>query len=402
MPENSNPREGQADGLQDGRDRSALMKLARWLGRLPLVVATSILVLGTTVIATLAVFVLLQSGASTDTPDIYFFAAGITILVSWPIIHSAQKLIRELRGARETERRMAERLVWALDRAERANDEKSRFLATMSHELRTPLNAVIGFSDMIMSERLGPMNNPRYRDYAGDINSSGLHLLGIINEILDLAKIEAGKMHIDEDAICDIRDAIGKASMMVAPQALRLGVQVSADAPADGLRLRAMDRMVRQVLINILSNATRFTGPGGRVTLATELRPNGNLAIAIADTGIGMTPDDIRIALTPFGQVRRAQSRDNSGTGLGLPLARAMMELHGGRLTIRSVPGRGTTVTLIFPAQRVLPAGANVTSLGSGPARQGGTAQPLALNGSSGADIIPLRSNATERQTWRP
>ena len=219
MPENSNPREGQADGLQDGRDRSALMKLARWLGRLPLVVATSILVLGTTVIATLAVFVLLQSGASTDTPDIYFFAAGITILVSWPIIHSAQKLIRELRGARETERRMAERLVWALDRAERANDEKSRFLATMSHELRTPLNAVIGFSDMIMSERLGPMNNPRYRDYAGDINSSGLHLLGIINEILDLAKIEAGKMHIDEDAICDIRDAIGKASMMVAPQA---------------------------------------------------------------------------------------------------------------------------------------------------------------------------------------
>ena len=248
---------------------------------------------------------------------------------------------------------MTENLAIAFHDAEEANEAKSRFLANMSHELRTPLNAVIGFSDIMLNQRFGRIENPRYVDYAKDINSSGIHLLSIINDILDLSKIESGEASVEPENEFDIVTVIESACSMLRPLGARQQVALAIDMPDQRYILLAVERMVRQVLLNILSNAIKYTGAAGTVRLTVDRCPNGALTISVIDTGIGMTAEEIRIAMSPFGQVKSKLSGIHASTGLGLPLARAMMEMHGGSLKLRSVPGKGTTVALHFPHLRV-------------------------------------------------
>jgi signal transduction histidine kinase len=337
-------------------DRIALAGLNRLLGRLSLRMATAVLV-AVAIVGALALHWVLGFIPGLE-PDrgVYISASIVTILVATPIIAYAQGLIRSLRDSRRVLKRMMERLAVALDEAERASQAKSGFVANMSHELRTPLNAIIGFSDVIRNASFGPVGNPRYLGYAKDIHDSGVHLLGIINEILDLAKIESGRALPEKPEPFALVPMLEQAVRVTEPlaQKQRVAVTVEIAAEHQGIELLGVERMVRQIVLNILSNAVKFTPGDGSVRLSLDLSDNG-LAVRIADTGIGMSAEDIKVALTPFGQVDNALSRAHAGTGLGLPLAKAMMELAGGQLAIKSAPGRGTTVSMIFPGNRMMP-----------------------------------------------
>jgi signal transduction histidine kinase len=245
--------------------------------------------------------------------------------------------------------------------AEAASKAKSDFLANMSHELRTPLNAIIGFSDVMKSQILGPIGNRTYLDYAADINFSGKHLLEIINDILDVVRHESGKMELKEEVV-DVEAVINEARRLVAPQALQGEVELTWRAPASALPPLFCDRVrLRQMLLNILSNAVKFTGPGGSVEIAAEL--TDGLQLIVKDSGVGIKPEDIARIMTPFGQVDTEYSRHHQGTGLGLTLTKALVERHGGRLSLISVPDVGTTVRLSFPAERLArqPVGPDMT-----------------------------------------
>ena len=247
--------------------------------------------------------------------------------------------------------RHAQTLKDAKTYAEAANRAKSEFLANMSHELRTPLNAILGFSDVIENRLFGNDAMDRYANYAGDIHRSGVHLLGIINDILDLSKIEAGRTVLDErDAALD--DMVEEARTLLGERWRGIDFQVLLPQPPPPLHVD--DRKFVQILVNLLSNAFKFTPPGGRVALAAEFVADGGLALTISDTGIGIALEDIATVLSPFGQVESAFSRSYHGTGLGLPLAKSLAELHGGSLAIASVLEAGTTVTVTLPAARIL------------------------------------------------
>jgi signal transduction histidine kinase len=223
----------------------------------------------------------------------------------------------------------------------------------MSHELRTPLNAIIGFSEVMDKQLFGSLGNPRYERYVSDIHCSGGHLLELINEILDVARIEAGHYRITEEPIA-LPDLIDYCISMIGTRAEQGGIQISTVLEEQGLGLRADSRALRQILINLLSNAVKFTPPGGRVEVTVRRDQEGGVAISIADTGIGMAAEDIPRALQPFGQLDTSLSRIREGAGLGLPLAKMLTELHNASLRIQSAPGQGTTITLRFPPWRVL------------------------------------------------
>lgn len=345
---------GSASSANGGSRKGGMLSAVnRFLGRMSAWTTTTLLTGVSVFLAVSLNWLLSLLGLIEFTSEIVMAATVVTILVGFPIIIYSQFIIRELKSSRHALRKMTERLAWAFHNAERANEAKSNFLANMSHELRTPLNAIIGFSDILRYQRFGEMNNPRYCDYAKDINESGIHLLGIINDILDLAKIEAGHATMEEQVEFEVAEVIEGVGRMVSALADRQGVILSVLPNAQVIRLVGVQRMVRQVLINVLSNAIKFTERGGSVSVRTECRANGNFAISIVDTGIGMTSDEIKLALTPFGQSDNALTRKHSGTGLGLPLAKAMMDMHGGRLLVRSTAGVGTTIMLIFPASRV-------------------------------------------------
>ena len=243
-------------------------------------------------------------------------------------------------------------LVEAREAALAANRSKTTFLANISHELRTPLNAIIGLSEMIGEEIFGPVGHPKYREYSGDIRDSGRHLLDVINDILDLSRVEMGKFALrDEDL-----------DVAVLAEQCRRTVRTLADdsgliceiliEPAAG-RLRADRRAVRQMLLNLLSNAIRHTPRGGRIKISSQLTGDGGLALAVSDTGAGIPPERLASVTVPFNSSAEKMLSAHGGTGLGLAITKGLLEHHGGALEIASRPGRGTSVRLVFPAGRV-------------------------------------------------
>ncbi|NKB19690.1 MAG: GAF domain-containing protein [Alphaproteobacteria bacterium] len=249
--------------------------------------------------------------------------------------------------------RTTDEVTKARDMAEDASRAKSEFLSNMSHELRTPLNAIMGFSDIIREQTFGPVGSIKYRDYARDINDAGRHLLELINDVLDFSKIESGNEELYEEWV-DVHDAIRSVTRMLHDQAQRSDVSLVVEAPDKLPPLYADEMKVRQILINLLSNALKFTGSNGTVTLTAWYSDSGGYVFQVEDTGIGISLEDIPKALGLFGQVDSAFNRRYEGTGLGLPLSKSLAEMHGGSLDIQSQINVGTTVTVRFPTERVV------------------------------------------------
>jgi len=298
-----------------------------------------------------------------------FAVVGVTILIlglgiigtafdrhlSERIANEAVRLRRyvaELEAVKAQLEATAAEMTRARDAAEAGNRAKSQFLAGMSHELRTPLNAVIGFSEMLGQEPFGALGNPRYREYVEHIRASGTHLLKLINDVLEFSKAAEGALSLDEGDI-DVGREIEAALDAMMPQAAKAGVCL-ANRSARGLpALHADARRVRQILFNLLSNAVKFTPKGGRVSVSAELRADG-FAVSVADTGIGIAPEDLATAFERFAQIDSRLARRYEGAGLGLPLTKELVERHGGTIALASEPGKGTTATVVFPLSRVL------------------------------------------------
>jgi PAS domain S-box-containing protein len=256
-----------------------------------------------------------------------------------------------------TERKRMEAAFHAArEAADAASRSKSQFLANMSHELRTPLNAILGFAEILQAEYFGTLN-VKQREYVGDVHRSGVYLLQMISNILDISKIEAGKEELVDDTV-HLAPLVQTQLQLVMPQARNADVKLVAEIPPTVPALRADGVKIKQMLLNLLSNAIKFTPPGGVVTVTARLDKAGQqasgLELSVADTGIGMRPEDIPIALEPFRRIDSGGALRSLGTGLGLPITKAQIELHGGGLAIESVPGQGTRVTLRFPPERVL------------------------------------------------
>jgi PAS domain S-box-containing protein len=250
----------------------------------------------------------------------------------------------------------------AREAADAANRSKSEFLATMSHELRTPLNAVIGFAEIIQGQHFGPLQGPsRYLEYAADIRDSGQVLLDLVNDVLDLSKIEAGRFEMNEETV-SIQAVVDRAARLVRDRAVNHGICLDTGDLADAPGLWADERLVSQMLFNLLTNAVKFTPAGGRVAVFAERLPDGGLALVVEDNGIGIAAEDLARITEPYYQARPVGPRDvhqggMGGTGLGLSLVTRMMDMHDGRLTLDSTPGEGTTARLVFPPDRVLDRG---------------------------------------------
>jgi signal transduction histidine kinase len=335
------------------RIKSALDALDGWLARYGRFGSTIVLTAMTVSVAVpLHVLVRLAEGLAVQPVAILNLSLEIAV-VSAPIIFYARDVIDQLRASRITMDQMSRRLEISVAQAEHANRAKSAFLANMSHELRTPLNAIMGFSEVMKDEHLGPVQNSRYLAYAGDIHASGRYLLGIINDILDLSKIEAGKMSLDCAEQFPLREALDASLSLCAPLGEKFGVRIESRLPPDDVHLLAVERMIRQIMINLVGNAIKFTPAGGCITLGGGACADGGYAITVLDSGIGMNEAEIAKALTPFGQIENKITAKHNGTGLGLPLAKAMLELHGGVMEISSLPGHGTLIILRFPASRI-------------------------------------------------
>lgn len=241
----------------------------------------------------------------------------------------------------------------AKDEAELANRIKSEFLASMSHEIRTPLNAIMGFAEVMELQMFGPVGEPRYQEYSADIHASGRHLLSLIEDILDFSKLESGQLEMKRGKV-NVADVIESSLSLLKRRAesgeIKLAVRIAKNLP----ELRGDERRIRQVLFNLVSNASKFTPDGGKVSVSASAGAKSGLRIQVEDTGVGIKPEDIVTALAPFGQVHNTKAPDDSGTGLGLPLAKSLVERHGGELDLASEPGKGTKVTLRFPPMRLV------------------------------------------------
>jgi signal transduction histidine kinase len=270
---------------------------------------------------------------------------GRTFLDSYLIDVTDSKL-REA----ELSRSRAE-LTLAIQQVDAASRAKSAFLASMSHELRTPLNAIIGFGQVIAMEKVGPGVAAAYRDYGKVIVDSGEHLLNLISDILDLSKVEAGKMEINESDF-RLADVVVEVKRLLGDQIGNRLQQLAVEMPREEISLRADRRRILQILINLIGNASKYSPMGGLILLKCRLRADGGVELLVVDEGSGMTHAEIEVALTLFGQAAAGRNH-NSGTGLGLPLARSMTELHGGQMLIESVKGRGTTIRVVLPPERV-------------------------------------------------
>jgi len=250
-------------------------------------------------------------------------------------------------------KRAEEDLTQARAVAERASSHKTDFLARISHEIRTPLNAIIGFSELMVDEKFGPITNDRYRDYLRDINRSGNHVLDLVNDLLDISKIEAGQQEMDYEAV-SLNDTLAETVAMMQPQANRERVIIRSSFASRLPEVVADLRSVRQIALNVLSNAIRYTQAGGQVIVSTAYEASGDVVMRVRDTGIGMTNAEIEQALKPFKQINALKRGRGDGTGLGLPLTKAMVEANRARFAITSTPGEGTLVEVAFPSTRVL------------------------------------------------
>ncbi len=263
------------------------------------------------------------------------------------------ELVKSLKKSQREAADLAQKYVAEKIRAEEANQAKSDFLANMSHELRTPLNAINGFSEIMHSEMFGPLGDDRYKQYASDILASGEHLLALINDILDMSKIEAGKMALHFEALC-VEDVVEDAVRVVRQRAEAEELTLDIDLPS-APPIEADYRAVKQVLLNLLSNAIKFTPSGGRITVTTvasEAADGGSVTVSVSDTGIGIPEKDLARLMQPFEQVESGRSKPNQGTGLGLALCKSLVELHGGGLAIESRPGEGVTVRVNLPVRQ--------------------------------------------------
>jgi signal transduction histidine kinase len=274
-------------------------------------------------------------------------SAALALAGVWVAVALGREIRRRAQLARDlaSERDRAERERAA---AERANRAKSAFLATMSHELRTPLNSIIGFSEMIQQEAFGPLGDQRYLEYAGDINVSGMHLLRLINSVLDLSRIEAGEAAVDR-APTDLAGIVRGAVRAVAPSAAAKDLSLECRISASPLVL-ADGVMLRQAVANVLANAVKFTAPGGQVAVSLDAA-DGKAEVEVRDTGVGISPEDLPHVFEPFRQASATLARRYEGTGLGLTLARRFVELNGGTIGIESEVGRGTSVLIRLAAE---------------------------------------------------
>jgi two-component system cell cycle sensor histidine kinase PleC len=275
--------------------------------------------------------------------------------VAWTTHRSA----RDLFLTREDKNELIEQLAAAKfdsdkarQRAEAASLAKSEFLANMSHELRTPLNAILGFSDIMRGEVFGSLGSPQYVEYSNDIHESGQHLLGLINDVLDLAKIEAGRFTVRAVEIGP-REAIASALKFFEVPAAQARIDFRTDIDKDLPLLLADERALHQVLLNIISNAVKFTPAGGTVTVFAKRAANGGMDVGVSDTGVGIDPSDLNSVFEAFGQGRHDIASSDRGTGLGLPIVRGLIEAHGGKVRLESELGRGTTVICWFPRERL-------------------------------------------------
>ncbi len=290
-------------------------------------------------------------------PDTVYFtntfflamATGVGIFTGY--LH--ELYLRRAYVADKTIRRQNESSRLLLIETQAANKAKSEFLATMSHELRTPLNAICGFSQIIEGEMFGPVGQPQYAEYAKDIRTSGNHLLSIINDILDIAKAEAGKLVLNEEAF-DLAETVEATVRMVTGTAQDKQLEILTDGTAREIIICADQRFLRQAILNLLSNAIKFTGAKGRVKVSVITHGTGDISIEVVDTGVGIAPTDMDRIMRPFEQVEGAMSRQNGGTGLGLPYCQKISEIHGGRLTLESALGLGTRCRIILPEWRRL------------------------------------------------
>jgi two-component system, cell cycle sensor histidine kinase PleC len=279
-------------------------------------------------------------------------SAFCTELTGVPLPSQTGRMVLLMARDISDHRRVETSLREAKEQAELANRTKSQFLANMSHELRTPLNAIIGFSEIIADDSFGPDGLPMYTEYARDIRDSGKHLLTVINDILDYSRIDSGKTELSDD-INDIEEVISASIRVVVNRAESAGVQVRQSVHESLPPLVADALKLKQILLNILSNAVKFTESGGTVEVSARMAADGGVDIQIADTGIGMSGDEVALAFQPFAQVESTLNRKYDGTGLGLPITKALTELHGGKLLIDSTPGVGTTVTVHLPDSRI-------------------------------------------------
>ena len=263
-----------------------------------------------------------------------------------------RRTVDDLRKSQERIQELAKNYEEEKIRAEEANRSKSEFLANMSHELRTPLNAINGFSEIMLREMFGPLGHERYADYVQDILNSGQHLLSLINDILDMSKIEAGKMHLQAEPIVP-HELIEQCIRLMGARAQEK--QISLQAEGDELaEIEADPRAIKQVVLNLMSNAVKFTPEGGKVTVRTFDASDG-IVLQVADSGIGIAKDDIPRLGRPFEQIESQHSKTHQGSGLGLALSKSLIEMHGGTLRIDSELGKGTTVSFSLPKKHVLP-----------------------------------------------
>ena len=282
-----------------------------------------------------------------------FFISAL-VVVMFPVaaaISERSKLLKEMRATLQREELANQALRKLAEQANSANKAKSEFLANMSHELRTPLNAILGFSEIIATELHGPLGEKKYVEYAEDVHKSGAHLLELINDVLDLSKIDAGKIELREGTF-SVSELIDDA-VLLARGRTKTNVRLEVCVPAN-IHILADKRLTKQILINILSNAIKFTPGGGTITVGAQEGCDRGLEIYVADTGIGMDAAQIEKAFSPYGQINSQIAQSHQGTGLGLPIARSLARLQGGDVIAQSAPDHGTRMTLTLPKNRIV------------------------------------------------